>query len=111
MGPTVGQSMQEHERVTVGVLLYYKYVKLGNQKRGTVKDWYERACRQEGLRGRCSCLLCGLAHLDCKERNNPLPFCRGHPAVDRVSGIGAAFPPSPAIASSLSIHSVWKGPL
>lgn len=35
-----------------GVLLYYKYVHLGEERRSAVKDWYLQHCRVEGLRGR-----------------------------------------------------------
>lgn len=35
-----------------GVLLYYKYVDLGEAWRSAVKDWYLHHCGVEGLRGR-----------------------------------------------------------
>lgn len=35
-----------------GVLLYYKYVDLGEEGRAVVKNWYEHHCEKEQLRGR-----------------------------------------------------------
>lgn len=37
-----------------GILLYYKYLYLGEDGREAVRDWYENACKREGLRGRCA---------------------------------------------------------
>lgn len=39
-----------------GVLLYYKYVDLGEAGRAVVKDWYGHHCEREQLRGRCDLL-------------------------------------------------------
>lgn len=36
-----------------GVLLYYKYLDLGEDGREAIRGWYEHACRSKGLRGRC----------------------------------------------------------
>lgn len=35
------------------VLLYYKYLDLGEHGRAAVSDWYRHHCLAEGLRGRC----------------------------------------------------------
>lgn len=35
-----------------GVLLYYKYIDLGEYRRALVKDWYLHQCHVDGLRGR-----------------------------------------------------------
>lgn len=37
-----------------GVLLYYKYLELGEEGREAVRDWYQRACELDGLQGRCA---------------------------------------------------------
>lgn len=42
-----------------GVLLYYKYVDLGEDRRSAVKGWYLRHCGAEGLRGRYATKLSG----------------------------------------------------
>ena len=34
------------------VLLYYKYVHLGEERRAAVREWYLQSCGAEGLRGR-----------------------------------------------------------
>lgn len=44
------------EATNAGVLLYYKYVDLGDAGRAVVKDWYGRHCEREQLRGRCEVL-------------------------------------------------------
>eukprot|EP00752_Nemacystus_decipiens_P009767 g8723.t1 len=43
-----------------GVLLYYKYVDLGEERRSAVKDWYLQHCGAEGLRGRVRVALDGV---------------------------------------------------
>lgn len=35
-----------------GVLLYYKYITLGEEGRDAIKGWYERNCLDNLLRGR-----------------------------------------------------------
>ena len=46
------QSKQTAQGATEAVLLYYKYVNLGEQRRAAVQDWYLQSCGAEGLRGR-----------------------------------------------------------
>lgn len=40
-----------------GVLLYYKYIDLGEAGRAEVQSWYERDCGLQGLRGRWGALV------------------------------------------------------
>eukprot|EP00903_Cladosiphon_okamuranus_P013386 g12474.t1 len=54
------QQAVEEEGGTGGVLLYYKYVHLGEERRSTVKDWYLQRCGVEGLRGRVRVALDGV---------------------------------------------------
>lgn len=50
---------QTDEEVGGGILLYYKYVGLGeDDRRAVVKDWYLQHCGDEGLRGRYICNIC-----------------------------------------------------
>lgn len=46
------QSKQTAEGASEAVLLYYKYVSLGEERRAAVQDWYLKSCGAEGLRGR-----------------------------------------------------------
>ncbi|CAM9357250.1 unnamed protein product [Scytosiphon promiscuus] len=54
------QHHQHQEEEGDGVLLYYKYVDLGSDRRAVVKDWYRHQCGVEGLRGRVRVALNGV---------------------------------------------------
>lgn len=47
-----GEQPAEGATSSEAVLLYYKYVSLGEERRGTVQEWYLQSCGAEGLRGR-----------------------------------------------------------
>lgn len=48
----VGAPHEASEEGGAGVLLYYKYVDLGEERRSAVKNWYLQRCGAENLRGR-----------------------------------------------------------
>ncbi|CAM9981067.1 unnamed protein product, partial [Choristocarpus tenellus] len=43
-----------------GVLLYYKYIPIGEEWRSSIQAWYELVCRQGRLRGRVRVALDGV---------------------------------------------------
>lgn len=47
--------LEEQPKGNEGVLLYYKYVNLGEEERASAKEWYTRECLREELRGRLVC--------------------------------------------------------
>lgn len=48
----VAAPQEASEEGDAGVLLYYKYVNLGEARRSAAKGWYLQHCGAEGLRGR-----------------------------------------------------------
>lgn len=46
------ETLKEANEEGPGVLLYYKYIGLGEYRRAIVKEWYLEHCGVEGLRGR-----------------------------------------------------------
>ncbi|CAM9225888.1 unnamed protein product [Laminaria digitata] len=54
------QRVQTAEGASEAVLLYYKYVNLGEERRAAVQDWYLHSCSAEGLRGRVRVALDGV---------------------------------------------------
>lgn len=53
MSPRAAEAPQEVGGGSAGgVLLYYKYVDLGEERRPVIRDWYLERCGAEGLRGR-----------------------------------------------------------
>ncbi|CAM9976845.1 unnamed protein product [Ectocarpus sp. 4 AP-2014] len=58
--PAVAATPREASGETGGVLLYYKYIPLGEDGRAAVKDWYVEHCGVERLRGRVRVALDGV---------------------------------------------------
>ncbi|CAM9760371.1 unnamed protein product, partial [Ectocarpus sp. 13 AM-2016] len=58
--PAVAVAPREASEETGGVLLYYKYIPLGEEGRAVVKDWYVEHCGVERLRGRVRVALDGV---------------------------------------------------
>ncbi|CAM9305848.1 unnamed protein product, partial [Ectocarpus sp. 8 AP-2014] len=56
----VAAAPREASEETGGVLLYYKYIPLGEEGRAVVKDWYVEHCGVERLRGRVRVALDGV---------------------------------------------------
>ncbi|CBN74575.1 conserved unknown protein [Ectocarpus siliculosus] len=58
--PAVAAAPREASEETGGILLYYKYIPLGEEGRAVVKDWYVEHCGVERLRGRVRVALDGV---------------------------------------------------
>ncbi|CAB1109228.1 unnamed protein product [Ectocarpus sp. CCAP 1310/34] len=58
--PAVAAAPRGASEDTGGVLLYYKYIPLGEEGRTAVKDWYVEHCGVERLRGRVRVALDGV---------------------------------------------------
>ncbi|CAN0444756.1 unnamed protein product, partial [Ectocarpus sp. 12 AP-2014] len=58
--PAVAAAPREASEETGGVLLYYKYIPLGEEGRSVVKDWYVEHCGVDQLRGRVRVALDGV---------------------------------------------------